>query len=91
MAHARAARSADANVGSTAIERFQREGMSAMAGRVTGVFGRMFAACHRLDRRMDLWITVGVLLGYLILDSIPLAAAIGVGIWLAMRGRTSRR
>jgi hypothetical protein len=45
---------------------------------------RALAACRRLDRRADLWITVGVLLGFLIFDSIPIAAAIGVGIWLAM-------
>ncbi len=44
---------------------------------------RFFGACRRLNHRMDLWITVGVLLGFLIFDSIPIAAAIGVGIWLA--------
>jgi hypothetical protein len=52
---------------------------------------RALAACHRFDGRADVWITVGVLLGFLIFDSIPIAAAIGVGIWLAMRGRGRAR
>lgn len=51
---------------------------------------RLFTACNRLNHRVDLWITVGVLLGFLVFDSIPIAAAIGVAIWLGTRQRVAR-
>ena len=59
--------------------------------RLVNALRRALAACQRFDGRADVWITVGVLLGFLIFDSIPIAAAIGVGIWLAMRRSSKSR
>jgi len=50
----------------------------------SGFFGRWWKACGKWDGPRDTWTAVAVVLSFLILDSIPLAAAIGGGVWLAM-------
>ena len=42
---------------------------------------RWWASCCRLDRSREAWTAVAVLLGFLMLDSIPFAIAIGAGVW----------
>ena len=47
-------------------------------------FSRWWKTCGRWDGPRDTWTAVAVLLSFLMLDSIPLAIAIGAGVWAAM-------
>ena len=52
---------------------------------MVSVAKRTFAACQRLDDPLAGWIAVGVVLGFLTFDSIPLAVAIGAALWAGLR------
>jgi hypothetical protein len=50
----------------------------------SGRLKRWWKACGRWDSARDTWTVVAALLAFLMLDSIPLAIAIGAGVWAAL-------
>jgi hypothetical protein len=47
----------------------------------SGRLRRWWKACGRWDGPRDTWTAVAVVLGFLMMDSIPLAIVIGVAVW----------